>query len=442
MKRINYKSDFDFIAKLTAKNANGESVEVGYPDYDFELIITSGATAIPLRSFVASVIGGVVKNCYNDNGLLHVVCNNHNLNVGQLAIEFKSYIPNRIYPDGIQTIVTTQAMDIELVSTDSNTDTVETELQLPIHVMGEGGSPDLSKYLTKTYAEEVYAKTEDIPEKVSELKNDAGYITKDDIPSVELPDNLVTMDELTKYQPKGDYATTDQLNGKQDALTAGDGISIANNVISCTLDTSLYVVVSELPSVGVANKIYLIESNESGEQNIYTEYAYINDEWEKLGQYRAEINLSPYLTKEDAESTYQPKGDYALKTDVPTKTSELTNDSDFATLTDIPDTETYVLNFTIQDGVNTGAYSKDEYDKLRAAIVAGKLIIIGGTVTRVTADSQAMAADYVVIRYSTPRISDDSKSVTISVYELKFGLLNSGDTDYTYASKAIHRTIS
>lgn len=176
MKRINYKSDFDFIAKLTAKNANGESVEVGYPDYDFELIITSGATAIPLRSFVASVIGGVVKNCYNDNGLLHVVCNNHNLNVGQLAIEFKSYIPYRIYPDGIQTIVTTQAMDIELVSTDSNTDTVETELQLPIHVMGEGGSPDLSKYLTKTYAEEVYAKTEDIPEKVSELENDAEYV--------------------------------------------------------------------------------------------------------------------------------------------------------------------------------------------------------------------------------------------------------------------------
>ncbi|MBQ7852590.1 MAG: hypothetical protein IJ342_06955 [Muribaculaceae bacterium] len=211
MKRINYKSDFDFIAKLTAKNANGESVEVGYPDYDFELIITSGATAIPLRSFVASVIGGVVKNCYNDNGLLHVVCNNHNLNVGQLAIEFKSYIPNRIYPDGIQTIVTTQAMDIELVSTDSNTDTVETELQLPIHVMGEGGSPDLSKYLTKAYAEEVYAKTEDIPTEVSELKNDAGYITKDDIPSVELPDNLVTMDELTKYQPKGDYALRSEL---------------------------------------------------------------------------------------------------------------------------------------------------------------------------------------------------------------------------------------
>lgn len=56
-----------------------------------------------------------------------------------------------------------------------------------------------------------------------------------------------------------------------------------------------------------------------------------------------------------------------------------------------------------------------------------------GAVTRVTADSQAMAADYVVIRYGTPRINEDS-TVTWSVYELKFSA-----TEYT--SKAIHKVI-
>lgn len=96
--------------------------------------------------------------------------------------------------------------------------------------------------------------------------------------------------------------------------------------------------------------------------------------------------------------------------------------------------ETYVLNFTIQDGINTGAYDATEYAKLRAAIEAGKLIIIGGAVTRVTADSQAMAADYVVIRYGTPRIGDDNNTVTWSVYELKFSAT-------TYESKAIHKVI-
>lgn len=106
------------------------------------------------------------------------------------------------------------------------------------------------------------------------------------------------------------------------------------------------------------------------------------------------------------------------------------------------DLETYVLNFNVADGINTGSYSEDDYNALRAAIEAGKLIIVAGSATRVTADSQAMADDYVVIRYSTPRISDDNTSVTLSVYELKFGLLNTGDTEYTYSSKAIHKTIS
>lgn len=120
--------------------------------------------------------------------------------------------------------------------------------------------------------------------------------------------------------------------------------------------------------------------------------------------------------------------------DIPTKTSQLVNDSNFATKADIPPVETYVLNFTIQDGINTGAYDATEYAKLRAAIEAGKLIIIGGTVTRVTADSQAMAVDYVVIRYGTPRIGDDNNTVTWSVYELKFSAT-------TYESKAIHKVI-
>ena len=418
-KKINHLSDFDFILKLNLQDENGNAVEVDFPQYDWELTLSTGLACLASRTYKASCINGECVNCYNDNGLLHIICNNHNLNVGQLTIEFKSHIPNDIYPDGIQT-----------VTTDSEADTtIETELQLPIIVVGDGGSPDLTKYLTKDDAEKVYAKKTDIPQiptNVSAFNNDAGYITQDDIPTVELPNNIATTDMLVNYQPKGDYATTNQLNSKQDKLTSGDGIKIENNVITCTLDTSLYEVVNLLPLVGVANKIYLVESNEQGEQNIYTEYAYINGEWERLGEYRAEINLAPYV----------------LKSELPTKTSQLTNDSNFATTADIPDVETYVLNFNVQDGVNEGSYSKEEYDKLRAAIEAGKLIIIGGTVTRVTADSQAMAADYVVIRYSTPRISTDSKSVTISVYELKFGLLATGDTEYKYASKAIHKTIS
>lgn len=342
-------------------------------------------------------------------------------------------------------------------------------------------------YLAYT-AEEIdrrLGKVDDIPTKTSQLENDSKFITADDLPSVELPENIATLDDVAKkqdklisgeniktingqsvlgkgniiieggngnvdlsgyvtkldadkaYQPKGDYALNtniptkvsqltndsefvnkEELATKQDTLTPGQGISIDNNVVSCTLDTKLYKIVTELPAVGEEHKIYLIESSVQGEQNIYTEYGYINGAWEELGQYRAKIDLEPY----------------ALKTEIPTKTSELVNDSNFATKADIPPVETYVLNFTIQDGIDTGAYDATEYAKLRAAIEAGKLIIIGGAVTRVTADSQAMAADYVVIRYGTPRIGDDNNTVTWSVYELKFSAT-------TYESKAIHKVI-
>ena len=132
MKKINYKSDFDFIAKLTATNANGESVEVGFPDYDFELIITSGCNGYSTRSFVASSIAGVTKNCFNDNGQLHIVCDNHKLNVGELFGEFKAYLPNDIYPDGTQLNVEPQSLGIELVVGASDTPTTaEIEFVLP-----------------------------------------------------------------------------------------------------------------------------------------------------------------------------------------------------------------------------------------------------------------------------------------------------------------------
>lgn len=105
---------------------------------------------------------------------------------------------------------------------------------------------------------------------------------------------------------------------KQDKLTAGSGIKIENNTISSTLDVQLYKIVESLPSQDIEpGKIYLVLSEISTESNKYTEYVYVNGEWEIMGSYTANVDLSGYLTKTDAASTYQPKGNYALKTDIP-----------------------------------------------------------------------------------------------------------------------------
>lgn len=262
-----------------------------------------------------------------------------------------------------------------------------------------GGDIDLSDYATK----EELATKQDV---IADLDFIIEGASKGTTALQTIPSEYITEGELSQ-----------SLTNKQDKLIEGEGISIVGNTISCIHDKTLYKVVTELPQTGEENKIYLIVSTEQEENNIYNEWAFVNGKWEMLGTYKATIDLTPYAKTED----------------IPTKTSQLENDSDFATKADIPPVETYVLNFTIKDGINTGAYDATEYANLRSAIEAGKLIIIGGAVTRVTADSQAMAADYVVIRYGTPRINEDT-SVTWSVYELKFSA-----TEYT--SKAIHKVV-
>lgn len=107
----NYKSDFD--ATLHLKSCVGDVCkEVGWPDYDW---VARFYTTSHDNVYIASNIGGVLTNCFNDNGNIHVVFNNHGLSSGTLRVEFSAEIPNEIYPDGSQLEVSPQALNIELV---------------------------------------------------------------------------------------------------------------------------------------------------------------------------------------------------------------------------------------------------------------------------------------------------------------------------------------
>lgn len=76
------------------------------------------------------------------------------------------------------------------------------------------------------------------------------------------------------------------------------------------LDFTVAEFVSELPDVSKASKskIYLVPSTESGTNNSYKEYIKVTvsgtDKWEQIGEYKAEVDLTPYLKKTDAASTY------------------------------------------------------------------------------------------------------------------------------------------
>lgn len=128
-------------------------------------------------------------------------------------------------------------------------------------------------------------------------------------------------DKSTTYtKTEVDSKISTLTNGKQDKLTAGEGIKIENNIISSTIDTTLYKVVSELPTTDIQeNKIYLIHTTSNINNNVYTEYIYVDGKWEILGDfnYDEQIDLTTFLTKVEAADTYQPKGNYALKSEIP-----------------------------------------------------------------------------------------------------------------------------
>lgn len=98
-------------------------------------------------------------------------------------------------------------------------------------------------------------------------------------------------DEAGKKIPKGTLAT---INGQ--SLENGGNIE---------LDFTVAEFVTQLPDVKTASKskIYLVASSESGAQNTYSEYIKVTvdgtDKFEKLGEYKAEMDLTPYAKVAD-----------------------------------------------------------------------------------------------------------------------------------------------
>lgn len=123
---------------------------------------------------------------------------------------------------------------------------------------------------------------------------------------------VITGLQSYSYAVVGNSASAFQtaLDTKQATLVSGNNIKTINgeSVLGSgdiTIDLSLYKVVTELPTSDIdTNKIYLIISKVEGDANKYTEYIYVNDTWEKLGEYTASIDLSPYLKSEDAAKLY------------------------------------------------------------------------------------------------------------------------------------------
>lgn len=127
-----------------------------------------------------------------------------------------------------------------------------------------------------------------IPSKTSDLTNDSGYITSSSL-STYAPLASPTFTG-TPAAPTASAGT----NTTQIATTAFVGTAITNALAGITGIS--FEVVQELPSTGDPGTIYLLSNGGTG-TNVYDEYIYVNNAWEKIGT--TAVDLSNYWSKSE-----------------------------------------------------------------------------------------------------------------------------------------------
>ena len=191
----NYKSDFDIILtlKTCVRHEDGtcDKRDVGWPEHDWAATFR---TENGLREYVASRKGDALVNCFNDNGRIHVVFNNHRLGKGGLRVDFHSEIPNAIYPDGIQDLYEPQPLDIELVDGPGDcAGAAEVEVLLP-YIKGDRGEKLTYGDLTEQDKEDLIAPIKESINKAIEEKQDKLSVTAD----FDLKENLLSLTDTGK----------------------------------------------------------------------------------------------------------------------------------------------------------------------------------------------------------------------------------------------------
>ena len=114
-----------------------------------------------------------------------------------------------------------------------------------------------------------------IPTKVSDLTNDKNFVSETELDSKN-------------------FQTAENVNAAiASALGDVSGLS--------------YLIVTELPQTGEAGVIYLISNNSNTSNNIYDEYIYVSNTFEKIGT--TEIDLSGYIEEEVFNTELEKKLD-------------------------------------------------------------------------------------------------------------------------------------
>ena len=254
----------------------------------------------------------------------------------------------------------------------------------------------------------------DVPTKVSELTNDSGYITSAALSPYSTTQQMNTAistavankadrseipTKVSNLTNDSGFVNSTQVNAalaaytypSQDLYTQSDIDTMLSQISSLKIE-----VVDALPSTGNADTIYLLKVRQQG-NDMYQEYFWVNNAWELIGG----IDLTDYYTKTEVNTLLTAKADVSA---IPTKTSDLTNDSNFAV----------DANYVHTDN----NYTTAEKNKL-AGIAAGAEVNVQSNWAQTNSSADDFIKNKPSIPTKTSDLTNDSGFITTSAIPTK-----------------------
>lgn len=154
-----------------------------------------------------------------------------------------------------------------------------------------------------------------IPDSVTSIGDEAFYYC-DSLTAITIPDSVTSIGngaffDCTSLNDVYYTGTEEQWNNITIGPYNNESLINANKHYNQAFATKEYVdtkiselsgleieIVTTLPEIGEEDKIYFVPNNLEEPNNIYDEYIYTNNTWEKVGSANVEVDLSEYVKKD------------------------------------------------------------------------------------------------------------------------------------------------
>lgn len=256
----------------------------------------------------------------------------------------------------------------------------------------------------------------------------------------------ITVNGITKSGGAGNEVYTANGNTLKTGVANGLASLDGNGRIPLSqlgnLDTTVAEVVTALPTTNIKKHIYMVKSSASETQNVYKEYIYMGtlpisdtnkydaSKWEELGEYKAQVDLTPYSKKTETVNGVTKSAD---ANNVSLSVSKA--DGTKSTATIAAATSTVAGAMSGQDKKNLDRLIADTYPFGITSFTNNA----GGTLEKGTTKSFNLSwayknTDYNPIKSQKVKGGNLSAEVTVANGTLTYAISNLTDSDKTKAT--------